>query len=470
MFVDAFSRHADDKPALLFLDSKTGEVSYRDLEKMIASFSSRLFAAGVRSNQIVAVDIVDDFLHAVALLSCARAAIATIAGLPGALGDELPVAAALIDRNMDATSAIPTLMVDQSWLASDVIEFEFQPPKPDDLCRIMLTSGSTGRPKGVALTYDMVDERMISYAHAFGADFPGCHRIMCSMKLSSSLGFGFLFHAVMRGDLFCSDSSDFDRITATIRDQQIDVLIAAPFILAELVAYCDSNSRAFTPVPLTMTAGSLVSPMLITQIKQKISRELVIFYGTTETGVIATTRASSDPGDVGRVVDGRRVEIVGLEASSTRPGEVGTIKVTSSSGILPYFDLADLATRSPRTSFSPGDLGFINPNGHVIIRGRSDDLINAGGTKVTPELLEQALAAAPGIKDCGVLRDRDLLGIDRVVAFLVLSPFWNESAFLAHCEANIVRDLLPSKFVVVQQIPRNQNQKIDRRALAALAV
>ena len=105
----------------------------------------------------------------------------------------------------------------------------------------------------------------------------------------------------------------------------------------------------------------------------------------------------------------------------------------------------------------------------MVLRGRSDDLINAGGTKVTPEQLEQALASAPGIKDCAVLRERDPLGIDRIVAFLVLNAFWNQEAFLGYCESHIVRELLPSKFVVVQQIPRNQNQKIDRKALAALA-
>jgi acyl-coenzyme A synthetase/AMP-(fatty) acid ligase len=196
---------------------------------------------------------------------------------------------------------------------------------------------------------------------------------------------------------------------------------------------------------------------------------MVVFYGTTETGVIASTADFGEPGDVGSVVQGRRVDIVGINGDVLGPGERGTIRISASAGPLPYFDISDLASRTPRISFSPGDIGFINDKGHVVIQGRSDDLINAGGTKVSPELLEQAISSAPGIRDCGVLRERDNLGIDRITAFLVLAPMWNQAAFMAYCESTITRDLLPTKFVLVQQIPRNQNGKIDRGALAKLS-
>jgi len=469
MFVDAFSRHAPEKPALYFPDSRPEVVSFGELEGMVASVSSQLFSKGIRSGQVVAIDIADDFLHAVVLLTCARARVCTIAGRAGDLARDIPVAALLSDRPPGPASTIPELKVDASWLTSPAGTYEFRTPQPDDLCRIMLTSGSTGVPKGVALTYAMIEDRMVAYGHAFGPEFPRYHRVMCSMKLASSLGFGFLFHAIMRGDLFCPDSSDFERITETIRQRQIEVLIAAPYILTELMAYCEASKRSFPRVPLAMTAGSLVVPALSSEVVRQISEKLVIFYGTTETGVIASTSASAEPGDVGAVVEGRRVEVTALDGGPAKPGEAGIVKVSSSAGPLPFFEIADLATRSPRMSFSPGDIGFVSPSGHVVLRGRSDDLINAGGTKITPEQLEQALASAPGIKDCAVLRERDPLGIDRIVAFLALNAFWNQDAFLGYCESHIVRELLPSKFVVVQQIPRNQNQKIDRKALVALA-
>jgi acyl-coenzyme A synthetase/AMP-(fatty) acid ligase len=84
--------------------------------------------------------------------------------------------------------------------------------------------------------------------------------------------------------------------------------------------------------------------------------------------------------------------------------------------------------------------------------------------------LEQSIAAAPGVRDCGIVCARDQLGIDRITAVLVLDPFvWGQAKFLSYCEANIIRDFLPAKFVLTKQIQRNPNNKIDRQALAKLA-
>ena len=105
-----------------------------------------------------------------------------------------------------------------------------------------------------------------------------------------------------------------------------------------------------------------------------------------------------------------------------------------------------------------------------MVHGRADNVINIGGTKTTFELLEQSIAAAPGVRDCGVVCVRDQLGIDRITAVLVLDQFvWNQATFLSYCEANIIRDFLPTKFVLAKQIQRNRNNKIDRQALAELA-
>jgi acyl-coenzyme A synthetase/AMP-(fatty) acid ligase len=103
-----------------------------------------------------------------------------------------------------------------------------------------------------------------------------------------------------------------------------------------------------------------------------------------------------------------------------------------------------------------------------MVHGREDTIINIGGTKTAPEALEQAILAAPGVRDCGVVCKADEYGIDRIVAVLVLNPYWDQAKFLAYCEANILRDFLPSKFVLVKEILRNRNNKIDREALAKL--
>ena len=171
----------------------------------------------------------------------------------------------------------------------------------------------------------------------------------------------------------------------------------------------------------------------------------------------------------GDVISGRRVEVTDAEGTPRPQGGSGSVRIRASSGLLPFYDLAEVEARKSPAFFCPGDLGSIDAQGHLVIHGREDNVINIGGTKTTPESLERTLLAAPGVQDCAITVNRDELGIQRIVAFLVPRAIWDQGAFLEFCEASIVRDLLPNKFVMLKNVPRNQNMKIDRVALAKLA-
>lgn len=71
----------------------------------------------------------------------------------------------------------------------------------------------------------------------------------------------------------------------------------------------------------------------------------------------------------------------------------------------------------------------------MVVHGRADNVINVGGTKTTPELLERELLGAPGVLDCAIICKRDEVGIDRTIAFLMLGPAWNQEAFRDYCVA-----------------------------------
>jgi fatty-acyl-CoA synthase len=288
------------------------------------------------------------------------------------------------------------------------------------------------------------------------------------MRLSSSLGFAFLFYALARGGLYCSDSVSFEKIVNSINTFDLQALVTTPFTLAEIVSYCEQRSAKFPRLRLAMTAGSLVSRELATRVRDLICERLVLFYGTTETGVIASLWEPGESGDVGIPVPGIRADIIAPDGRVVPAGQVGTVRIQAASGPLPFFSLPDWQQRIPSESFCPGDVGSFNEHGHLMVHGREDTIINIGGTKTAPEALEQAILAAPGVRDCGVVCKADEYGIDRIVAVLVLNPYWDQAKFLAYCEANILRDFLPSKFVLVKEILRNRNNKIDREALAKL--
>jgi long-chain acyl-CoA synthetase len=468
-----------DTPAVYFPDAQAGPCTYSQFRGIIAQTIRRLLEAGLAKGDLVALELSNEQLHAVLLVACARIGIATVSGNPLAVQDYLPVKAVFRDRRPlgampPAGSATPVIPVDESWYRAggepDAFGLDLPEPDADDLCRIMLTSGSTGSPKGVALSYRMVQERIDAFPKVFGLEFAQCSGLMCGMRLSSSLGYAFLFYSLARGGLFCADSADFAKIVGAIRQFGLQALITTPYTLAELVARTEHEGGIrFPRLPLVLTAGSLASPQLARRVRDLLCERLVVFYGTTESGVVSTAEDDSEAGDVGTPVTGKLVEIVDDDGCVVPNGEVGTIRIRRDAGPLPYFELSGWKQQTPRESFSPGDVGSFNTLGHLVIHGRADNVINLGGTKTTFELLEQMLLAAPGVRDCGVICQRDQLGIDRITAVLVLDPFWDQAKFLSYCEANIIRDFLPTKFVLATQIPRNRNNKIDREALAKIA-
>lgn len=474
-FVSAFHfhrRYQPEAPALFFPDDQKERVNYSELAILIAAAQSKLADAQIRRGDIVGIDLSNQFHHAVLLLACARAGVATVSGDPRPVHAIMPLKAVLFDGKQTRPAAgtdLPVfLKIDPTWFQSsvgtaDIATYEY---RPDDLCRIMLTSGSTGTPKPVALTYRHLEDRLHSYAYAFGSDFPNCSRIMCAMRLTSSLGYLFLLHMLSRGGFFCFDSVDFEKISSSVASQQLQALVTTPYTLTELIKYCDENAKKFPRVPLIMTAGGLVAPSLYRRTQELLAERVVVFYGATETGVISSTRSIGDTGDVGFPVPGRKVDIFGNDGARMRPGEIGRVCITASSGPLPFYAADKWQEKKAAEGFFPGDLGVQNADGKLTIFGRTDSVINIGGTKTSPEMVEQVLLGAAGVKDCGVICKRDEFSIDRIIAFLVLQPYWNQNQFVSYCEANLIRDFLPSKFVLLPAIPRTANNKIDREALA----
>jgi len=456
-----------DRPAFYFPDSQFDPITFRALDSITQNVARRIAQLGILPNELVALDLSNEYLHAVLLVSCARAGIATVSGVPGSLAG-IAVKATFSDRQPMRTELYPVHAVTQQWLSDSVDQSPYRFPQVsgDQLCRVMLTSGTTGTPKVSYLTYDMVQERIDSYLPAFGQDFAGATNVMCGMQLSSSLGFGFLFNALARGASYCADSKDFDQLSAAIKKLDIRVLIVSPATLAELLRYCETHGRTTRLVENIYTAGSLIGPELESRVRGVLCDKLVVFYGTTETGVVAVRASPGTLGDVGTIVASKRVEILGEDGKEKPQGQSGAIRIRNVDGSASFYDQNGIQERQGIDHFMPGDLGLIDSRHHLIMLGRQDSIINAGGVKTSPELLEQIICSAPGVRDCGVITRRDGMGIDRIVAFLVLRPGWAEGPFLTHCKEKIGHHFLPTKFVILKSIARNANGKIDRQALA----
>ena len=126
-------------------------------------------------------------------------------------------------------------------------------------------------------------------------------------------------------------------------------------------------------------------------------------------------------------------------------------------------------------SYDTSDAGFIDNNGYVFIMGRTDDVINVAGHRLSTGAMEEVLAAHPDVAECAVVGVADTLKGQLPLAFLVLKSGTTKPA------STIVTDVIAlvrekigpvaafRRALVVERLPKTRSGKILRKAIRQIA-
>lgn len=114
-----------------------------------------------------------------------------------------------------------------------------------------------------------------------------------------------------------------------------------------------------------------------------------------------------------------------------------------------------------------GDLGSLDEEGYLTLRGRSDDLIVRGGVNIYPEVVEQALCRCPAVADAAVV-GRPVSGAETEIwAFLLPNPTAHppltEALLFAHCRSVLPAWMHPTRVRLVESLPRTTSGKVKEK-------
>ena len=175
------------------------------------------------------------------------------------------------------------------------------------------------------------------------------------------------------------------------------------------------------------------------------------------------------PGALGRAQPGRQVCLMGAEGPA-QTGQPGTIAIHNSDPglMLGYLDAPDqTAARYRGEWFLTGDQAQMDADGQITYLGRNDDMMNAGGFRVSPLEVEAALAGAPGITGIGVAEVTVKDGVSVIAAFYTAPAPLDDQALDAYAKDKLARYKQPRLFQHVPELPMGANGKLLRRALRA---
>jgi acyl-coenzyme A synthetase/AMP-(fatty) acid ligase len=229
-----------------------------------------------------------------------------------------------------------------------------------------------------------------------------------------------------------------------------------------------------------LVAGEALPPALLSEWQEATGLPLYEAFGMSECSTFVSNRPglAVRPGSPGRPQAGRRIAALPLDGGDEPlpPGEHGLLAIHRGDAglMLGYWQRPEEDAAAFRGDwFVAGDLISFDDDGYVWFHGRADDVMNAGGYRVSPLEVEAALARHPGVAEVAAAEHEVRDGVRVIAAWVVLRPGVAPgadlaAAILAEGAKTLAAYKRPREVFFVAAMPRTANGKVARRLLRGL--
>ncbi|HEV3381216.1 MAG TPA: propionyl-CoA synthetase [Trebonia sp.] len=235
-------------------------------------------------------------------------------------------------------------------------------------------------------------------------------------------------------------------------------------------------------------AGERLDPDTYQWASDLLNIPVIDHWWQTETGwaiaadPVGLDRKPTKPGSPTLPAPGYDVRILDEDGGEAKPGESGqiVIKLPLPPSCLPTLWQDYESFRSSYLSRYPGyyltgDGGFKDDDGYLFVMGRTDDVINVAGHRLSTGQIEEVLASHPAVAECAVFGVRDEIKgeMPRGVVVLKAGAHAGQDA-LARELAQMVRDRIGpiaalSRLDIVSALPKTRSGKVLRKTMRGLA-
>lgn len=340
----------------------------------------------------------------------------------------------------------------------------------------LTTSGTTGEPKYVTLT-----ERQIAWtaehvreSHGLSSRdrgltvLPFSHVNAPVVSLCASLLVG--------SSVIIAQRFSRSHFWSWVEDYAVTWVSLVPTIVAMLL---ETECPAFLPGALRFmrTGSAALPPTDMLAFEARFGIPLIETYGLSEAAsqIVANPIPPGvrKPGSAGQPI-GVALRICYPRSGDTNeelrdvlPGETGEICVAGPCVIDAYYENEGKESFQDGW-FRSGDLGYLDEDGYVFIKGRLREVINRGGENIAPREIEESLLTYPGVREAAAVGRPDPIYGELPVAYLVVGEGWHEQdtqSLRLHAAHLLSPQKVPIAFIVVDELPRNRTGKVQRRLL-----
>jgi propionyl-CoA synthetase len=513
--------------------------TYRELRAEVARFAGALAARGVGKGDRVVISMPMVPQAVIAMLACARLGAihsvvfggfaaaelasridhaepkAIVFGSCGIEGGRVVEYAPLINRALELSTHQPQFCIvaqrqqakaelltgrDLDWdsAVADAEPAGCVPVAATDPLYILYTSGTTAQPKGVvrdngghavALRWSMTNIYDTGPGEVYWAASDIGWVVGHSYVVYAPLLTGATTVLYEGKPVGTPDPGAFWRVIA---EHGVKTLFTAPTAIRAIKkedphgTHCARHD--LSTLRYLFLAGERLDPATYRWASALLDVPVIDHWWQTETGWAVAANCMGiqplpiKPGSPTKPVPGWDVRILGDDGAqlpADRDGAV-TVKLPLPPGALPTLWQADDRYVETYLSAHPGyyltgDGGNIDADGYLFIMGRTDDVINVSGHRLSTGAIEEVIASHPDVAECAVVGVRDELRGQMPIGFVVLKAGADRDPGELHAElVQLVRDQVGpvaafKRVEVVARLPKTRSGKILRGTMRRIA-
>jgi len=266
-----------------------------------------------------------------------------------------------------------------------------------------------------------------------------------------------------------------DPLFELIRRYGVTVFMSVPGIYKRIVDNLGSNK--FQKVRVCLSAGEKLIDDLRKTFHQLTGLAIHEGLGMTEHSVYLIQKFGTQPvyGSCGQPVPNSRIAILRDDLTEAKLGEVGLLASHKScEGLMLGYHQRDAEEKRMFRGdwFIFDDFVYCDEEGNYYYVGRSDDVITAGGYRISPIEVEAVLNQHPAVLESAVVGWEIEAGKTIVKAYVVLNKGMKlgedlRNMIMEHAGKNLAQYKIPREIHCLDEIPKTTNGKIKRKQLGA---